>query len=124
MPERKKVLFCDDPGDLRFLQGMMAETGMGVEFVPLCGDRYHPSPEELERIESETVGGDYDHVVIGNNMGAGVQRATAVAEGMRDSTSIVWNVYAPGAEQPYRGLGIRHFLSRDDLPGHLRNVLK
>ncbi|MCA9485372.1 MAG: hypothetical protein KC506_00845 [Nanoarchaeota archaeon] len=89
-------------------------------------DVYKFFNEELdENIRRLTQDGEVDYVVIGNNRGAGVVKASAVAEDMRaNRTCIVWNEYFSGAEIFYVGLGINYFISRRDLGVHLEKYLR
>jgi hypothetical protein len=57
---------------------------------------------------------DIDLIIIGNNMGAGVDKARALTPEACPKTIVVWNDYLPGTELPYAELGYRYFASRAD----------
>lgn len=110
------VLFLDDAP--WFLPDL---TEHGVELKAIVEGRwgdgrvYVASVEVCETVKKLTEGGEVDFVVVGNNMGAGVAKARAVANGMKDKTIVVWNSYRQGDEAPYAALGLKHFGSRLDL---------
>ena len=59
-------------------------------------------------------GRNFDLIVIGNNLGTGLQYARVVPVEMRRRTLIVWNEYTPGDERGYARMGYRKFASRKD----------
>ena len=85
-----------------------------------AGPTYMVWDSKLELIKRLTEGGDVDYVIIGNNRGAGVSKASKVAQNMRaNHACVVWHDYIPGYEQLYAKLGYKYFMSRNVLEAHL-----
>lgn len=111
-----KILFLDDApwflpdsphGGVELRVVMAGQWG--------TGDVYAAPASVCESIQKLTSEKAVDIVVIGNNMGAGVPKARAIADDMRDVTIVVWNQYSLGIEGPYTALGLTRFGSRTDL---------
>ncbi|MDP1694337.1 MAG: hypothetical protein Q8L34_02240 [Candidatus Woesearchaeota archaeon] len=118
----EKILFLDESRWFRSrLEGIEVESGRQFEVVYEQGDLYTNTPGKTKMIQDLTESGKVDYVVIGNNLGAGVEKAAAVAEAMRaDRACIVWNDYYAGDEVRYAALGFKHFMSRKDLADHFK----
>ena len=58
---------------------------------------------EMTNDEDENI----ELVIVGNNMGAGVAKARAIADDMKEMTVVVWNSYHHGVERPYAALGLK-----------------
>lgn len=83
-------------------------------------DSYGADPRVLEHLRSHSA--SYDLIIIGNNLGAGLVKASRVPPGMRERVVIVWND-APNeyTTAPYKAMGYRHFSRRMDLMKFLEN---
>jgi hypothetical protein len=111
-----KVLFLDDaPWCLPNLsqKGIELEVIRESEWGTM--DVYKAPPHVCEAVKQLTEEKKVDLVIVGNNMGAGVLKAQAIAEDMKEKTIVVWNFYTLGVEQPYAAFGLKHFCSRKNL---------
>lgn len=109
-----KVLFLDDVWVLPNL------TSYGIEFEEIRESQWntnvYSAPVEVcEAVKKLTAAKAVDIVVIGNNMGAGVAKAKAVADDMKEMTVVVWNSYHQGVERPYASFGLKRFGARTDI---------
>lgn len=71
-----------------------------------------------ETIKDFTENKKVNLIIIGNNCGAGVFKAEAVADDIKDKTIIVWHDLCEDEQEktwPYRRLGFRHFAERKDM---------
>lgn len=65
-----------------------------------------------------------DLVIVGNNLGAGVDKARIMhLRGLSDRVIVLWNGYRPGEEQPYLEFGCKYFGSRMDSKGVQQMIL-
>lgn len=111
-----KVLFLDDaPWFLPDLTPHGVELEVVQEGTWGMMSVYSAPTQVCEAVKKLTANKEVDIVVVGNNMGAGVPKARAVADDMKEMTIVVWNSYYQGVEAPYDGLGLKHFGSRSDL---------
>jgi hypothetical protein len=133
-----KILFLDPNvdliGRLGFPVELITERSLRPDYdvanhgsfniLPGMGT-YRSTPELEVRIREITAGG-VDYVVIGNNMGAGVPKAAAVAESLRaENTCVMWNGTPTDTDKaPYLSLGYTRFIRRADLPECLTDALK
>jgi len=111
-----KVLFLDDaPWFLPDLtsHGVKLEVIQEGQWGTM--DVYSAPAEVCEAVKKLTAGKEVDVVVVGNNIGAGVPKAEAIADDMKGMTIVVWNSYHKGNEAPYAALGLKRFGSRSDL---------
>ncbi len=111
-----KVLFLDDaPWFLPDLtsHGVKLEVIQEGQWGTM--DVYSAPAEVCEAVKKLTAGKEVDIVVVGNNMSAGVAKAKAVADDMKDMTVVVWNFFHHGVERPYAAIGLKRFGSRNDL---------
>ena len=119
-----KVLFLDDAP--WFLPDLTSH-GIKLEVIQegLWGTMnvYSAPTTHVCEAVKELTAGKVDVVVIGNNLGAGVAKAQAVVDKMKEMTIVVWNSYHKGDEQPYTDLGLKHFGSRNDLPQLITEML-
>jgi hypothetical protein len=85
---------------------------------------YSPMAKHVERLRSITQGAQCNLVVIGNNMGSGLELAAVVAGPMRPRTIIVFNNPPSEREcQPYKKHGdFRYFCARDDVAQLIADV--
>ena len=128
----ERILFLDDaPWFLPEVEGVRLEVLQEGQYNPLGkllapgSGVYGSDPNKEAMIREATENGKVDYVVIGNNLGAGVRKAAAVAEDMRaDKACVVWNSYFPGEEAEYARLGFQHFMSRSDLGEHFGKYLR
>lgn len=67
---------------------------------------------------------EFDLVIIGNNLSAGISKATAIPETMKNRTIIVWNDSAFDHMSAYTALGLRHFTTRTNLWTKIQEILK
>src|SRR3989344_2701733 len=115
-----KVLFLDDAP--WFLPDLTPH-GIKLEVVQegMWGTMnvYSAPAKVCEAVKKLTAGKEVDIVVVGNNMGAGVPKAKAIADGMKEMTVVVWNSYYRGNEAPYAALGSNRFGS----PPNLRQLI-
>lgn len=122
-----RVLFLDGLWREFFphILGDMGEIRLEVvsSLVLEEADAYKVEEQECEVVKNLTGGGAVDMVIVGNNNGAGVKRAGAIAEGMKEMTIIVWNDYEKGLEAPYHSMGFKHFGSRSDLKKLIAEML-
>ena len=111
-----KVLFLDDAP--WFLPDLTPH-GIKLEVVQegMWGtmDVYSAPAQVCEAVKKLTAGKEVGIVVVGSNMGAGVPKAKAIADGMKEMTIVVWNSYHRGNEAPYAALGFKRFGSRTNL---------
>jgi hypothetical protein len=111
-----KVLLLDDAP--WFLPDLEAQ-GVKIEVIQegLWGTLsvYEARPKTLEIIKRLTENKEVDLIVVGNNMGAGVPKAMAIADAMKEQTIVVWNYYCKGDEAPYSAIGFKQFGSRTAL---------
>jgi len=95
------------------IRNELAKRGVEVEFVPniLFGrdEVYNSSPAICRMVTDLTSRGEVDLVVIANNLGAGIEKARAVAENMRDKTIVFWTGDFGTDNVPYKQLGITRF---------------
>ena len=118
-----KVLFLDDaPWFLPDLTSHGIELE-GIQEGPWGTTNIYTFPTQVCKAVKKLTAGKVDIVVIGNNMGAGVAKAQAVVDKMKEMTIVVWNSYHKGDEQPYTDLGLKHFGSRKDLPQLITEML-
>lgn len=76
--------------------------------------RYRPSRRTMELAEAASPD-DFDLVIIGNNMGHGLDIADKICKELRPRTLIVWNSNSSRREQThYESMGFVHFGSRTD----------
>jgi len=124
--QKLKVLFLDREENGKFLPGVEQLLPLEVNLELFSEIDQPHSTEFFEKIRKLTAKKMIDLVVIGNNLGAGVKKAEAVAKKMRDRTIILWNRYTPGCpeEKHYRELGITRFASRSDLPKEILEMIK
>ncbi len=86
---------------------------------------YDANPTLCRKIQKLTSQGEVDIVVIGNNRGAGLERAEAVAPSLRDQTIITAHQYQLGGEleELYAPKGFKHFCKRNNLRNKVKEVL-
>lgn len=126
--KKATLLYLDGSSHLPLVRLSLARCGI-VDFDMYqqkdIGDpNVYESPEHVcQQITLMTSNNKVDIVIIGNNLGAGVAKARAVADAMRDRTVVVWNVYRKGDESTYAKLGFKRFGSRSDLPDILSAML-
>lgn len=111
-----RVLFLDDaPWHLPDLtsQGVRLEVIQEGQWGSM--NVYSAPRQVCEAVKKLTTSKEVDIVVVGNNLGAGVAKAKAIAEDMKEKTIVVWNSYSRGNEAHYARLGLTHFGSRTDL---------
>lgn len=119
-----KVLLLDGvPECLPELDMFNVKLDIIPEILLGAHDLYSPPPELCEFVRRVTSINLVDLVVIGNNLGAGLVKAQAVAEDMKPKTIVTWNTYRKGEERLYLAHGLRHFCSRIDLPLKVPEVL-
>ena len=77
--------------------------------------RYFVSDRALQLAQAATPE-LYDAVVVGNNLGTGVDKACELPRSMQGRTMIVWNHFRSGDESAYADLGFTRFGNRLTLP--------
>lgn len=120
-----RVLFLDDaPWFLPNLE--KDDVKLQVEKEGSWGtmDVYSAPRSLCEEITRLTAEGLVDLVVVGNNCGAGIPKAQAIAPCLREKTIVVWNSYYTGLDRPYAVLGFKHFGSRSKLCELIPKVLE
>jgi hypothetical protein len=86
-------------------------------------DVYVAPKESLAQIEKLTAMGNFDVVVVGNNLGAGVLKAMAINPRLLGRTVVVWNENVFAHRADYEKLGIRHFMTRVNLRTYVVNLV-
>jgi len=116
---RLRVLVFDPrlfltPPQLSFL----AEQDIELDVTPAVdgANAYHPNTRSLTAATFADHG-DWDAIIVGNNLNAGRTIAAAISPAMRSRTMIVWNDYHLGQETPYAAMGYTHFGDRVPQPG-------
>lgn len=74
-------------------------------------DSYKVTPDVLLKIKGLSRG-NVDLFVIGNNLGAGLEKAKAVSPEMRDRVVIIYNAITLEEKEAYKTLGFTRFESR------------
>lgn len=131
---RRRILFLDEYDRTKFLPAFDPET-VGVPYTLLLEsdlvsndilpytDTYKPSKRLLSAIRKTTMADEVDFVIIGNNLGAGIQKAHVVSPHMYSRTLIAWHP-DPGIDpMPYMNLGINLFAYRSQLATILPELL-
>lgn len=101
--------------------GLEAETAIDLETRLFSRtDTYVVNPKVVAYLKALKPD-DYDLIVVGNNNGAGVEKAAAMPVALRSRTVIVWNSI-PGAinRGEYEAMGFIHFSTRESLWRYLR----
>ena len=91
----------------------------GVKYEVVTGpwqqaNFYRPDSQAIEAVREATAAGQADMVVIGDNVGAGLQFAEVIAPPLQSRTIVIWNFLPkPHDRHPYVRIGdFRHFGAR------------
>ncbi len=110
-----------------FLDGAPNFVIEGVEIIPetkWSEDTYSAFPWVLKNISEFTEKNEVDIVVIGNNLGYGLSKASAVTERLRGQILVVWHTRKYEDEALYKELGITHFGERRNLITKIQEMLR
>lgn len=114
-----KVLFLDSPPQQLVVGTRLKEAGLKMEIVPngaLSKDEAYGNFYGLaSKIKTLCDNPEIELVILGNNLGAGLAKARAIAPRLQDKTIVLWNNNRARDEQPYAQLGFRHFGDRGDI---------
>lgn len=116
-------LYAAAISDLLELEAVEVVTEMDL-LAGQDSDPYEPTPALLARIVKVTASEDYGAVVLGNNLGAGVEKAMAIDVRLRDRTFVAWNGPTMRERDTYERLGYAHFHTRSDLSTAIVTMLK
>lgn len=119
MSRTLKILLLD-----KYADGIpdLADRGIAVQVTherDWNKNVYEAPRTAIEKIEELTKLSNFDIVVIGNNLGAGVLKAMAVHKRLRHRTVVVWNDDIFKGKEEYEKLGLHRFMPRH----HLRNYI-
>ncbi|MFA5961449.1 MAG: hypothetical protein WC848_02070 [Parcubacteria group bacterium] len=124
--EQLRVLYLDE--DLQFLvefNPTATSINATTEFQLGSDNVYRQASGDLcHNIEWILKDQDFNLVVIGNNLGAGISKAKAVPETMKNQTIIVWNHSTFDHMSIYADLGFQHFTTRTSLWTKIQEILK
>lgn len=116
----------------KFLDDCYSEKEKIAQEMPMYSDDAEYFSGFKETIKDFTENKKVDIIIIGNNRGAGVFKAEAVADDMKDKTIIVWHdlcgdEFDERDEQektwPYRRLGFKCFALRRDMKQAVLKVI-
>ncbi|MSR78847.1 MAG: hypothetical protein EXS59_01750 [Candidatus Taylorbacteria bacterium] len=116
-----KRLLADE--DLDIVPGVRLEVIEAFAGAKRCSC-YDPDPVLCEKIKTMTANREVDIVVIGNNRGAGLEKAKAIAQHLQDQTIVTFfDKPHEGMTREYVEMGFKHFCIRRDLRQRLQTML-
>ena len=113
------------------LESMLPKQ-VGIATVEIKGgvieDPYHNSFFEQVKIRGIIEKGGIDYIVIGNNVGKGLERALVVPKSMRERSCVIWDIRRQthlGGElkDEYEKLGFRYHVKIGDLREFIRATI-
>jgi hypothetical protein len=109
-----KILCIDDTS----LNSSIIENKYGIKIKVIYEvydgeeiNSYKVDPRICEMIEK--TGDKFDLIIIGNNLGAGIEKTKYVPDNMKEKTIIIFNFPIPQDIIPYKEMGFNYFASRN-----------
>ena len=84
---------------------------------------YEANEKTLAKIKELTASKNFDIVVLGNNLGAGIVKAASIHPRLHSRTVVVWNDDGLGGKAEYEKLGFRNFMTRDSLEAYITKLV-
>ena len=114
------MLILDDSEVVEKAPRAITDENPSVEFELIFEDDLPGAVDTYKLISSEfgdwleTNASRFNIIVIGNNKGAGIQKAARIPQAIRPRTLIVWTDLPKDREsyQPYKDLGCTNFCTR------------
>ncbi len=123
MSQIVKVLLLDKYAD--YLQDLSArDITMEVTHELVWNPNvYEATKATIAKIQELTAIRSFDIVVLGNNLGAGIIKASAIHQRLHGRTVVVWNDEYFAGREKYETLGFKKFMARSSLRAFVINFV-
>lgn len=81
---------------------------------------YTPEEELLTWIGMQQ---NFDLVILGNNLGAGLKKGSHIANKLKEKTIVVWGSYTDEETVPYQQQGFSHFSQRVNVEDEILRMI-